>query len=98
MRDPFETITESDKKKFEDIMKELGFTPENDKLRPGGALDFKGSPSLNFDETALDVSWAKKFKDENIEIFIRVNGKPLKLVSKEGDDTFRCEFFVSKNF
>lgn len=91
-------ITESDKRKFNDLLKGLGLYNEDKKFRKEGYFDLNGNPSFDIKENQINLNWAKKFKDDDIEINISVNGKPIKLVSDKGDDSFRCDFSITKKF
>lgn len=69
------------------------------KLSDGSQLKWKIKPNLGKPEkTKVQLEWQKEFTDDDVEISIKVNGKPFKLVSEPGSSDFNVQFKATKRF
>jgi len=70
-------------------------------LPDNSTLTTKIKPKLG-KKTKISLEWNKQFKDDNVEIFVRINGQPIVCLEDgfrtEDADSFSAEFGATKRF
>jgi hypothetical protein len=93
------SLSKKDTKKIKEVIKEYDPLKNKVKLEDGSQLKWKIKPNISSPEkTKVNLEWQKQFKDDDVEISIKVNGKPFKLISEPGNPDFEVQFKASKRF